>query len=282
MAVVQECTSLYKFIKYLKTGGLKNMRGVSLKIILAVIILAIIATTSGTSYYFYTQYKKTKAILADPSQAAKEEIKVITTKISVIMELPSGEEPTIATILDKEKLKDQPFFARSANGDKVLIFAQARKAILYRPSTNKVIDVAPINIGQSSLPLKIALYNGTTINGLADTLEKELKEKITGIEVATKDNAQRKDYTKTLVVDLLGTRSTEAAQLAQFLKSEVSSLPANETRPEVSGQVLDLLVIIGNDYELAKAVTPTPAHIPTISPTKPPAITPSPSPQAAP
>jgi len=62
------------------------------------------------------------------------------------MELPKDEEPTIATVLDKEKLKDQLFFAKAENGDKVIIYSKNQKAILYRPSINKIIDVAPISI----------------------------------------------------------------------------------------------------------------------------------------
>ena len=40
------------------------------------------------------------------------------------------------------KLKAQPFFAKAQDYDQVLIFEKAKKAILYRPSTNKLIEVA--------------------------------------------------------------------------------------------------------------------------------------------
>jgi hypothetical protein len=59
------------------------------------------------------------------------------------MVLPD-EQPTLASVTDKSKLSDQPFFQKAENGDKILIFVQSRKAILYRPSIKKIIDVAPI------------------------------------------------------------------------------------------------------------------------------------------
>ena len=59
--------------------------------------------------------------------------------------IPTGEEPTIATVSDPAALKNQSFFSSSAKGDKVLIFTQAGKAVLYRPSINKIVEVAPIN-----------------------------------------------------------------------------------------------------------------------------------------
>lgn len=75
------------------------------------------------------------------SDLAQAQIDSITEKVSLLMDIPS-EKPTIATISDASKLKDQPFFAKAQNDDKVLIFNAAQKAILYRPSTNKIIEVA--------------------------------------------------------------------------------------------------------------------------------------------
>lgn len=85
--------------------------------------------------------------LSNPAQAAKQENKELVITVSKLVELPSKEEPTIATVKDVSKLQNQSFFKNAKNGDKVLIFTQAKKAILYRPSTNKVIEVAPINLG---------------------------------------------------------------------------------------------------------------------------------------
>lgn len=233
-------------------------------------MLILIALAGVPSYYFYNKYQTSQALLQNPTEATKVEIKTITAQIGKLMELPAGEEPTIATILDKEKLKDQPFYARSENGDKIIIYAQAKKAILYRPSTKKIIDTAPLNIDPPANPIKIALYNGTTSTGLTNDLEKELKEKVTNIEVVAKENAKKNDYARTLVIDLTGIKANEATQLAQFFKGEVSPLPAGEVKPEVSGQTIDMLVIIGKDYTPASATSekPTPAKVPaTMTPT---------------
>lgn len=67
----------------------------------------------------------------------------------MIMELPQDEQPTVATVLDKDKLKDQGFFVKAENGDKVVIYSKARKAILYRESAKKIIEVAPIELSQA-------------------------------------------------------------------------------------------------------------------------------------
>jgi len=216
----------------------------SKKILISLIAILLIAAAVAPSYYFYNQYQKSQQLLKNPTEAAKEEVNALVAKVGQLLELPQGEEPTVATVSDKNKLKDQAFFAKSENGDKVLIYTNAKKAILYRPSTNKVIDVAPVNIGSSNQsqaqPLRVALYNGTTTTGLTKTMEADLKSKLTNVEVVLKENAKKSDYTKTLVIDLSGNKKAEAEQLANVLGGQVTSLPKDETRPDA-----DILVIIG-------------------------------------
>ena len=72
-----------------------------------------------------------------------------------LIDLPN-ETPTVATVTDSKKLKDQPFFSKVENGDKVLIFTKAKKAILFRPSTNKILDVAPLTITNNQNPAQVA------------------------------------------------------------------------------------------------------------------------------
>ena len=111
-------------------------------------IFLIIFLAAPPIFYFYreyqkmyAEYKKTQAILGKSSANLNEgEInKQILDKVSKLIELPD-ETPTIATITDKTKLQDV-FFARAQNGDKILIFQNSKKAIIYRESANKIIEV---------------------------------------------------------------------------------------------------------------------------------------------
>lgn len=99
--------------------------------------------------YLYMNTKNELNRLSDPQAAAAEQTEKITAELGKLIELPENETPTVATIVDVEKLKDQPFFAKAQNGDRVIIYTQSRKAILYRPSAKKIIEVAPINIGDN-------------------------------------------------------------------------------------------------------------------------------------
>jgi hypothetical protein len=92
-------------------------------------------------------YKQNVELRRNSQAVTESEIKDLIAKVGKLIILPSGEQPTIATVADPDKLKNQSFFANASKDDKVLIYTNARKAILYSPSQNKIIEVAPINIG---------------------------------------------------------------------------------------------------------------------------------------
>jgi len=73
----------------------------------------------------------------------------LIARVSEFMVLPD-EPPTFATVLDATKLPQNSFFARAENGDELLLFSQAKLAILYRPSLQKVIAVSAVNLGEGS------------------------------------------------------------------------------------------------------------------------------------
>lgn len=213
------------------------------------IIIACVVAILPT-YYFYNKYQKAKQFVDNPSLVTQKEVRTLVERVGKLIELPN-ETPTMATVSDKEKLKDQPFFTIAENGDKVLIFTQGKKAILYRPSTNKIIEVAPINTGEpqqiatSSLvpqEVKVALYNGTDTTGLTGKFEVRLKNKFSEIEIVKKGQAIKSDYEKTIVIDISKKYSSIVKQLASELSATVSLMPEGETQPNS-----DILIIFGKD-----------------------------------
>ncbi len=115
------------------------------KMVPAVLFIALIITAS-MAIYFYFQFIELKK---NPQDLAQKEVKQLVERVSRLIVLPEGETPTMATVTDLEKLKDQPFFSKAKIGDKVLIYTNAKKAILYDPINNKIVEVAPLNIGST-------------------------------------------------------------------------------------------------------------------------------------
>jgi hypothetical protein len=205
------------------------------KTALYVAILVILAATSG---YFYWQNKQNLAKLNNPNQASEQETKALTEQVGKLMDLPKDESPTVISVVDKEKVKEQAFFTSAENGDKVLVYTAAKKAILYSPVTGKIIEVGPVDIAPTT-NFKVALYSATGDTSNLDAIESKLKESVTNLEYPIKELAKSKTD-KVLVVDINGGKTVEAEQIAKILGGEVSALPKGEAAPAA-----DFLVISG-------------------------------------
>lgn len=228
----------------------------------AVMVLAILLLMAlSVAGYFYYQYRHT-------AQAANaKEIEDLSKEIGAVMLLPEGEVPTLATVTDREKLSEQAFFQKAENGDKVLIYSQSGRAILYRPSLKKIIDVTTVNVNtpapaaEKSAPVpeavpqsqpevaavpsivRLALFNGSTTLGITNTTEKKLTAAYSNIAVVSKDAAKKTDYQETVVVDVTGKNADMATKIAGTLGGSVSTLPAGEVAPTDA----DIVVIVSQE-----------------------------------
>ena len=214
--------------------------------------------------YFYYQYRHSAQV------ADAKEIADLSQEIGQFMILPDGETPTLATVTDREKLAEQPFFQKAENGDKVLIYSQNGRAILYRPSQKKIVDVTSVNVNtqapvvpETPVPAspapapapetlapeavpsitRVALYNGSKTVGITNTKERQLTVAFPSIAVVTKDTAKKNDYTQTIVVDVTGKSQALAEQMATNLGGIVAGLPNGETAPTDA----DILVIVAQE-----------------------------------
>ena len=116
------------------------------KIIFLIFSVIVLFLAIGSAGYFYYQYQSAV------KNNSVSEIDQLVETVSGFMELPD-EVPTLATVSDKTKLENQQFFQNAQNGDKVLFFTSAQIAILYRPSSKKIINLAPTrNFDQETTP----------------------------------------------------------------------------------------------------------------------------------
>lgn len=107
-----------------------------------ILIVLVILLALATGYF----YRKSKIAPTTDVASQREAIK-LSKEVGKLIVVPADEIPTIATVSDPAALKEQAFFAEASIGDKVLIYANAKKAILYSPTLRKIITVAPVNMG---------------------------------------------------------------------------------------------------------------------------------------
>ena len=128
------------------TPPVKKTRNVNLRYAIVFIGIAVLLTGGKYAYdRFYVgsaAHTETLAEVVPETPQARDES--VVAKVGALMLLPGDEVPTIAVVSDLKPLKEQVFFKNAQLDDVVLIYTSAAKAILYRPSENKVIEVAAI------------------------------------------------------------------------------------------------------------------------------------------
>lgn len=225
--------------------------------VLPIFLLVIVAVIP--SVYFYGQYAAIKKEVVT-GKTKQEDPKALVARVAKHILLPTGEDPTIMTVTDKEKLSGQSFFANAKNGDKVLVFERAKKAFLYDPGADMVIEVGPVLettisgtvAGATPTPVTptapaasytFSILNATQVSGLARVYEATLLSKVPGARVVARGNAKG-DYTKSLLVDVKGAHKAEAPVLAGTLGVSVAAMPVGEATPSS-----DFLIILAADQK---------------------------------
>lgn len=246
----------------------------SKKLRTTLIWLAIAVPTLLIGVYYYVQYINTKSELVrfkeNPQTAA---IYDLLEKVGTHIQLPKNETPTIATITDVDKLKGQPFFARAQNGDKILMYEKTQRTIIYRPLTDKIIETASISISNSKElttdeivnpeakettssqeitevenenPIRIVIYNGTGIPGLANSLQQKLNNDFDKFEftIARVGNALNA-YEKTSIYNTTQVSAQKIESLKDYVVAEVLT-----EEPQENTTGMDVLIIVGRDFSL--------------------------------
>lgn len=221
------------------------------KTLLSILIVVVIAALAGAGF-LYVQYqntakelKKVKSQVSTQAGAAvrQDEAKKYVTELGKIVRLPD-ETPSIASITDASKLKDQAFFKDAKNGDVLLVFSKSGKVILYDPANKKIVDMTTLT-GESAFTqqFKVTIRNGTKTAGLTNKIEEELKKVLGVVNVVSKENAAKDSYEKTTVA-VLNPKAVDFAQnLAKALNAPVEDLPAGESKLSEA----DIIIIIGKD-----------------------------------
>lgn len=122
-----------------------------------IIIAGLSIGLAAGGYYIYrykpnilSPVKDLKIQTSDSGQLNADQTQQLLAEVGKIIELPTGETPTVATISDVSKLKGQDFFKKAQNGDQVIIYPKAKKAYLYSTSLKKILEVEPISVPEAT------------------------------------------------------------------------------------------------------------------------------------
>ncbi len=162
--------------------------------------------------------------------------KALVAEVAKLALLPTGETPSVTTVVDKSQVS-QAFLQNAQNGDKVLLYYQAHKAYVYRPSTRQIVNIGPLTQPAALVFLRSGNGTGKIPVSVSDTFNDPVAYRLVSTDVSP-----RKSYKQTVVVDLTGRRPDIAARIAQVVGGKVSTLPDGESSPDA-----EFLVIVGTD-----------------------------------
>lgn len=132
----QEMASEQKNAPVMKKKGGK-------KALFLIVILLIALLVGG---YFYSRYTKTDAY--KQKKADREALSLIK-EVGSLMILPEG-KPAVFIIQDPELLvKQQAFFKGAQKDDRLLVYPEAGKAIVYSPKRHMIVNVGPVTFDPS-------------------------------------------------------------------------------------------------------------------------------------
>ncbi|MHB0978179.1 MAG: hypothetical protein ACYC1K_02130 [Minisyncoccota bacterium] len=104
----------------------------------SLIVAAFFLSIALVIYGVYVGVIKVRESYFTPKGSLIEEVNELLRPAS-----PPEGTPTIMPIVDLEPLKDQPIFRNARVGDTLLIYNEAKRAILYRQSENRIIENIP-------------------------------------------------------------------------------------------------------------------------------------------
>lgn len=215
-----------------KIGTNKGRKGKrALAAVLYIVPLIGLAVFGG---YYFMKYNDLKNNPVPAEQAAQAEVDRYKQEVGELYDLPDDEEPSIATVRDKEQLANQPFFAQAENNDVTLIYQNARLAILYRPSTGKLINVSTLSIEDNP---RVTVVGPSGKRG-------EAVASLANVQItASEGTAPAASVPATVVVDVSGENEAAAKAVAEALDAKVATLPKNQEAPENT----EILVIVADD-----------------------------------
>lgn len=103
------------------------------------------------SIFMISQYRSAKdKVQTNSSTNNSRQAASVVSRVNKLIILPKNENPKIFVVKDLTKLKDNPFYANAKNGDVTLVYTNQKRAILYRPSENIIVNVANVTLSSDS------------------------------------------------------------------------------------------------------------------------------------
>lgn len=211
--------------------------------LLIILFIVLLVGAGVVGYLFYQEKQKPD----NSVELADYEVQQMKSEIGKLILLPSDQEPTVATIVDIEKLKETnpTFYKNASNGDKILVYTD--KAILYDPDNNIILDVAPIVTDPSSQTASLSIeVRDASVQMDLEEISAEVGKVGSQFVIASKSESALTSANgiEIFVVSNDQTKLQMAQALATSMGAQViETLPQGERAPATG---VDVVIIYGD------------------------------------
>lgn len=223
------------------------------------ITISIILVASLVTVYFWMA--QSRLSVTDTTVQRETVLAAVQQKA----EVPTDEIPHISVLRPEDVRQKEKFLLLAEADDYLLVYPKNRVAVLYRPSSQKVMSMVTLDANEwdayfqspskqvavdtegvfrrSTDPLKL-----TVVSPLADIKKRQavvrsLKDAYPTINIEEKNREQTTVYPTTLVADLSAENGDLVDAIAGMVNGEVvDQSPPGEITPET-----DILVLLGQD-----------------------------------
>jgi hypothetical protein len=122
------------------------------KVLIAVIVVALLALVfvvdskrKAVQDQLQNLTVRLEQLQGGNTQQNREAAQEIVRRVRKLIAIPEDVEPTVATVVDVETLRERnPFYDNAENGDHLVVTPE--RAILYDPDSNIILDVVPVQL----------------------------------------------------------------------------------------------------------------------------------------
>ena len=203
------------------------------RLVLKIVYIVILILALGAAIFFFARYVQVNAKYKTAVMTVDEKNQQIVNKIAKLIDLPKDEKPEVALFPDKSTFSGSPtvkaFYSSAEKGDYVVAYKSANLTVVYRDSSNKVIQSGDYVYFTAGLnPIKVAvLASADQQQAVAD----KISSIVLNADVVSKQQPKTTP-SGSYVADATGSNAKAAQELAEKLGLSVGQLPDGETKPE--------------------------------------------------
>jgi hypothetical protein len=176
---------------------------------------------------------------------SKNDLDFTKSRVGKLMILPKDEQPTLATVEDKAKLKDKFLISKAETGDKILIYTKNHIVVIYRPSINKVAAVGTVNSDPALAEAQntsLTILDSTNNPSKTQEIIDKIKAAYPKLKITDGGKTNRQNFPYTIVIDEADQKPELRDALIKAAGGKRGFQPSSEDSPAT-----DFLVIVGQD-----------------------------------